>query len=321
VAALRNGTMGWTLAGFALEHGAKRRAPAEVPPAQRAEAARAARAVADRAGVRRARLDDLARWQRETDRTTYLFDVRTPEEFAAGHLPGFRSTPGGQLVQETDVSAPVRGARLALVDDDGVRANMTASWLAQMNWEVWVLDDVPASAFTERGTAPLPLPAPSRPVTWIAPRTLAEQLSTEPEGATAIINLTSSANHLRRHIAGAWFALRSDIERALAQIPRARRYVLTCGTSLLAQYAVDEVARATGGAQVLVLDGGNQAWFDAGLPTDCGDKRLASPRIDRYRRPYEGTDNPREAMQAYLDWELGLLAQLARDGTHGFRVV
>jgi hypothetical protein len=30
---------------------------------------------------------------------------------------------------------------------------MTASWLAQMGWEVHVLDGVPASAFSERGNA------------------------------------------------------------------------------------------------------------------------------------------------------------------------
>ncbi|MFZ2393869.1 MAG: rhodanese-related sulfurtransferase, partial [Rhodoferax sp.] len=62
-------------------------------------------------------------------------------------------------------------------------------------------------------------------------------------------------------------------------------------------------------------------WIDAGLPLEHGEKRLASPRTDRYRRPYEGTDNPREAMQAYLDWEFGLVEQLGRDGTHGFRVI
>lgn len=321
VAALRNGTIGWTLAGLSLEHGADRRAPQDVPPEQRAEAARAARSVADRAGARRARLDDIAPWQGETGRTTYLFDVRTPEEYAAGHLPGFRSAPGGQLVQETDVSAPVRGARIVLADDDGVRANMTASWLAQMNWDVWVIDGISAEALTEKGPAPQSLPAPSQPVPWIGPRALADSLATEPAGTTAIINLTTSANHVKRHIAGAWFALRSDIGRALAQVPRARRYVLTCGSSLLAKYAVQEVAQATGGAQVQVLEGGNQAWFDAGLPTDTGEQRLASPRTDRYRRPYEGTDNPREAMQAYLDWEFGLVEQLGRDGTHGFRVV
>jgi len=26
-------------------------------------------------------------------------------------------------------------------------------------------------------------------------------------------------------------------------------------------------------------------------------------------------------MQAYLDWEFGLVAQLGRDGTHGFKVI
>jgi hypothetical protein len=71
--------------------------------------------------------------------------VRTPEEYAAGHLPGFGSAPGGQLVQETDVCAAVRGARMVLADggprNDGVRAPMTAHWLAQMGWQVAWLDD------------------------------------------------------------------------------------------------------------------------------------------------------------------------------------
>ena len=30
------------------------------------------------------------------------------------------------------------------------------------------------------------------------------------------------------------------------------------------------------------------------------------------------TDNRAEAMQAYLDWEFGLVGQLERDGTHHF---
>jgi hypothetical protein len=54
---------------------------------------------------------------------------------------------------------------------------------------------------------------------------------------------------------------------------------------------------------------------------EAGEQRLASPRTDRYRRPYEGTDNAQAAMQAYLDWEFGLVAQLKRDGTHHFAPV
>lgn len=321
VAALRNGTIGWTLAGLTLENGASRRAPAGVPAEQHTQARQAARAVADRAGVQRAGLADLVAWQHESGRTTYRFDVRTPEEYAAGHLPGFRCAPGGQLVQETDVSAPVRGARLVLVDDDGVRADMTASWLAQMGWDVWVLDGAAPGDFTETGAAPLALPVPTKPVVRIAPQALADALAHEPAGSVAVIDLAPSAQHVRRHIPGAWFALRSQLAQAVARIPRARRYVLTCDSGLLSPFAVAELAQATEGATVQVLDGGNGAWFAAGLPAEAGEQRLASPRIDRYRRPYEGTDNPREAMQGYLDWEFGLVEQLGRDGTHGFRVI
>jgi rhodanese-related sulfurtransferase len=33
-----------------------------------------------------------------------------------------------------------RGARVVLADDTGVRADATAHWLAQMGWDVYVLE-------------------------------------------------------------------------------------------------------------------------------------------------------------------------------------
>ncbi len=85
-------------------------------------------------------------------------------------------------------------------------------------------------------------------------------------------------------------------------------------------FAGPEVAALTS-KPVLLLEGGTAAWIAAGLPLAKGETHLASPRIDRYRRPYEGTDAPHEAMNAYLEWEYGLVAQLERDGTHGFFVI
>ncbi|QDF97039.1 sulfurtransferase [Azoarcus sp. DD4] len=316
VAALRNGTIGWTLAGQKLEHGADRRF-GEVSEATRARAGESARAVADRAGVRRTTLAGIDGWGRQEGRTSYFFDVRTPEEYEAGHLPGFRSVPGGQLVQETEMVAPVRGARIVLADSDGVRANMSASWLAQMGWEVYVVDGADAAEFRERGgwRAPLP-PAPA--ARRILPETLSRSLAAGED--VVILDFTTHANYRKRHIPGAWWALRSQLAEAIKQVPKASRYVLTCGTSLLAQYVVAE-AQALVDGEVWLLDGGNAAWFAAGLAEEQGETRLASPAIDRYRRPYEGTDNPREAMQGYLDWEFGLVAQLGRDGTHHFKVI
>jgi len=318
VTALRNGTIGWLLAGQELDHGADRRAP-EVDEAVRTQAAERARAVADRAGVRRATRAQLDAFAGESTRTTYRFDVRSAEEYAAGHLAGFRHYPGGQLVQETDHAAPVRGARIVLADDDGVRANMSASWLAQMGWEVWVLDGIGTDDFSEIGQPASVYPEPAGAVQDITVQTLAQWLEAA-EPSTAVLDFTSSANYVQRHIPGAWFALRSQLAQAVQAIPKAERYVVTCGSSLLARYAAQALAEATG-APVYALAGGTQAWIAEGLPLEKGETHLASPRIDRYRRPYEGTQAPRSAMQAYLDWEFGLVEQLKRDGTHGFKTI
>lgn len=321
VAALRNGTIGWKLAGQVLEHGAARRAPV-ASEANRAAAEAGARAVALRAGVRWVGLGALASLE-APGRTLYRFDVRTPEEYEAGHLPGFANAPGGQLVQETDHHAPVRGARIVLADDDGVRAPMTASWLAQMGWDVHVLDAHPASARHARGAAPAGQPA-APPVAELAPAALLALLGEAPT-EVAVIDVTASARHAKGHVPGAWFAVRAQLARALDVIPAARRYVLTCGSDTLARFAASDLralldARGSD-ARVAVLKGGNEAWFAAGLPAEAGLPRAATPPTDRYRRPYEGTDATPQAMQAYLDWEFGLVAQLAADGTHGFRVV
>src|SRR5437763_1093748 len=101
VVALKDGTMGWHLAGLALEKGQTKHAP-DPSPAGRARAQQAAARVARRFGVQRIDRATLARFAAESDRRSlYLLDVRTPEEYAAGHLPGARSAPGGQLVQAT----------------------------------------------------------------------------------------------------------------------------------------------------------------------------------------------------------------------------
>ena len=154
VRALRNGTMGWTLAKHDLEHRATRRGGTGLFEGAKDNA----RDVAYRAGVRHIGPREIAALEAETHRTLYRFDVRDESEYTAGHLPGFRHYPGGQLVQEIDMAAPVRGARILLTDDEGVRADMTASWLAQMAWEVYVLEggyDGPLEA-----GPPLALPRP-----------------------------------------------------------------------------------------------------------------------------------------------------------------
>lgn len=312
--ALRNGTIGWTLAGFELERGQQRRYNADFrAPGERVTAVRQ---LAERAGVAFIDTPTLQRWLRQPARTTYLFDVRSPEEYAAGHLPLSVSAPGGQLVQETDHFASVRGARIVLIADDAIRAPITGSWLAQMGWEVAVLNDARPEDFSERGTPAAKVP-PAPQAEEISPQQLAEQLRVP---GTVVLDFTTSANYVARHIPGAYWLVRSQLSQALEVIPQGERYVVTCGSSLLARYAVPEVAALTG-KPVQLLSGGTLAWINAGLALEHGETHLATPRSDRYQRPYEGTDSSPAAMQAYLDWEFGLVEQLKRDGTHGFKVL
>ncbi len=315
VAALRNGTIGWTLAGQMLDKGETRKFK-EVSEQTMQTAGVRARSVAERAGVKHTTWVDAQTWQTQAERTTYFFDARTPEEYAAGHIAGFRSTPGGQLVQETEMVAPVRGARIVLVDSDGVRANMTASWLAQMAWDVHVLTDVPATAFAEKGQW-VALVAKQPVVPTISVAELVAGLAAQK---LVVLDLSKHAQYVQGHIPDAQYVLRSQFKQALSVLPQASAYVLVCPDGLLSGYAHAEIA-ALLNAPVSVLAGGTQAWKVAGQPLEKGATPLRSEPIDRYKRPYEGTDAPREAMQAYLDWEFGLVAQLGVDGTHHFNVV
>ena len=155
IMSLKDGTMAWHLAGFEVVHGATRRPP-DVSDAGRKAAAEAAARVAERCGIRRIDQAALAAWRAESDRRTlYVLDVRTPEEYEAGHLDGARSAPGGQLVQETDAHIATWNARVVLVDDNGIRATMTASWLKQMGWnDVAVLVAGPDRRRPGNGAAP-----------------------------------------------------------------------------------------------------------------------------------------------------------------------
>ncbi len=226
-------------------------------------------------------------------------------EATGGHPAGFRNYPGGQLVQETDMAAPVRGARIVLHDDLGVRADMTAAWLAQMGWDVLVVEGL-AGLRTGAEPATLP-PLPAIDLAGFAD--LAD---------ASIIDLAPSPIYAQGHIPGALFAIRSRLDMDLVASV-GQDIVLTSPGGALASFAAAELAHP--GYRIRALEGGTNGYVAAGGMLESGDGARLTPPGDVYRRPYEGTDNPRAAMQAYLDWEYGLVAQLERDGTHGFTVI
>jgi rhodanese-related sulfurtransferase len=315
IVALRNGTIGWTLAGLELDRGQTRRAP-EVARETARQAEAAARALADRAGVRRIAADETPQ-PADGERTLYRFDVRAREEYDGGHRPGFQSAPGGQLVQETDWYAPVRGALIILDDDGAGRAAMTASWLAQMGWDVAIAAAGPAGP-TGDAAGPTRCPAPNAPLA--SPAAAADWVRT---GQAAVVDVDTSRRFLAGHIPGAAWALRADLPRPglLDRLGRPDRLIVTSSDGYLAAWAAADLTALAAPTRVLALAGGTDGWARSGRPLESGQGEMLSPALDLYRRPYEGTGIDPAVMQAYLDWEYGLVGQLERDGTHGFRVL
>jgi rhodanese-related sulfurtransferase len=312
VVALRNGTMGWNLAGFTCDSGQARLAP-EVSDQGLAWAKSAAAQVARRFGIEHVDAATLARWRAESDRRTlYLLDVRDPTEYEAGHVAGALSAPGGQLVQATDLYVGTLGARIMLVDDREVRAVMTASWLRQMGWkDVYVL--VAAGQETGQPKTEI-LGAPQPAALRITP---AELAALAARNEATVVDLSSSRDYLKAHIPNASFAIRSRLAAALAKIKPRGTLVLTSEDGVLAGLAAAE-SLALADLPVRSLTGGNAAWQAAGHPLTADDPRMADEAIDTWLKPYERARDIPAAMREYLAWEVDLLARIARDGTTDF---
>jgi rhodanese-related sulfurtransferase len=310
VVALRNGTMGWSLAGFRPDSGKNVRAP-QVSHGGLAWAKAAAEQVARKLGIRSIDETALAELRADTTRTTYLFDVRDPAEYAAGHVAGAVSAPGGQLVQATDQYAGVLGARIVLVDDKAARAVMTASWLCQMGWrDVFVL----VASGSETAAPHNRLLGEPAHDAGIEAEALAGLLAS---GTATVIDLSLSRDYLAGHIPGAWFAIRARLDRALPKILPRGEIVLTSEDGVLAALAVAD-ARALTSLPVRCLAGGNAAWRAAGLALVQDNPRMADDPVDAWLKPYERPDGAKQAMADYLAWETDLLPRIARDGCARF---
>jgi rhodanese-related sulfurtransferase len=323
VVALKDGTMGWELAGYACERGATREAP--MPSAAGVVRAREAAArVAHRFDVPFATRVQVQAWQRDTGRTLCLLDVRTRQEFDARRIAGSRHAPGGQLVQATDEYVGVRGSRIVCVDPARVRSVMTASWLVQMGWrDVFVLepegDDGFAGWPTETGPHQRVVPGLGA---W--PMVTADALAASPGSGAAqaspvVIDLSTSLRFRDRHIAGAWWAVRSRLAQARERIGPARQVVLTSEDGTLAQLAAPEAAMHWPEAQVRVLQGGNAAWLSAGLLVESGIERATTTLDDVWYKPYDHASDYEKHARAYLEWEVALVEQIGRDPTIRFR--
>jgi rhodanese-related sulfurtransferase len=314
VMSLQGGTQGWRLAGLELERGAT----TSLRPLSRPTAATArerAEAVARRYGIRTIDHPRLAAWQAEAaERTTYLLDVRNPDEFAAGHLPGSVAAPGGQLVQAIDRWVGIRGARLVLVDDRRIRAVITAYWLTQMGWDVAVLD----APFDRQALQTGP-EARQPALPDVLEITVPEAAHWLDSGAASIV-VGPSAEYRKAHPEGAVWAIRPRLNRLPESVLQPTRIVVFADDPAVGALAAAELAEIAKRPVALVRDG-VAGWRAAGRPFEASpDQPPDAERIDYVFWNHDRHDGNQEAMRAYLRWETELPGEIARDGLAGFRL-
>jgi rhodanese-related sulfurtransferase len=305
---LKNGTAGWLLAGEPLESGADRvDLPEPSPEAVAAAEAYAARLAAED-GVRYLDVSGLAGMMARARReTVYFIDVRTREEYTAGHLSGFRWFPGGQAVQRSDDVAVVKHATFVFACDGKARATVIASWYRQMGFrEVYAVDGG-TRAWTAGGGS-LEKGAPDeRPVGYdaaVATTRLVAPAALNASPSPAIIFVDTSQDFARGHVPGARWVPRGWLEFWIHDIVPSKRTPLTvtCNDGLASALAAATLVEL-GYPDVSVLDGGMAAWQQAGLPVEKGLSGVMAPPTDVV---LAGPDRNFADMQNYLRWEEAL---------------
>lgn len=312
VYALENGTQGWYLSDYPLEYGSTRKYPEQIDEAALPSQQAAAQKLMAKFNIRSVTAVEVAAWLEDTRRTTYLCDVRTPEEFSAGSIPGAVHAPGGQLIQATDQWVGVRNARIVLIDGgEMVRAPVVASWLRQLGCDPYVLEGGVKSPL--RGTPAQPRVLPD--LVMIPPAELKKALDA---GNCTVFDLGHSLHYRKAHIPGSRWSIRSrlaaDARNAQGMI------VLLAEEAAVARLAAGELL-AVGMQDIRLLAGGLKAWSAAGHATEASpDTPPDAECIDYLFFVHDRHAGNREAMKQYLAWETGLMAQLDAQDKASFRI-
>ena len=305
---LKNGTSGWVLAGLQLETGADRlELPRSSPESLATAEAYTARLAAED-GVKYLGVKELQELMDKAHKeTVYLVDVRTVEEYAEGHIPGFHWVPGGQAVHRSDDVAAVGDGSIVFTCDGNVRATVTASWYRQMGFtHVYALDGGTTAWFAsghalEKGMpdqTPFGLAQAREKVRLLSPQEL--QAAQSP----TVIFVDTSREFANGHVPGSHWVPRGWLESQIEAVAPSKDVPIwvTCsdGTnSTLAGATLVEL----GYRNVLVLDGGMAAWRREGLSEERGLTGVMSPPTDMV---LSGPDRNYADMMNYLRWEEAL---------------
>jgi rhodanese-related sulfurtransferase len=312
VRALKNGTMGWVLAGLELENKPGRKTPS-APRVSQDRATELALRIAEEERIPWISPRELsALIGNAGSSVNYLIDVRSEKEYDSSHVAGSINVPGGQAVQRADDFVAVRNARIIFISNESARAVMAAYWYRQMGFpNVYVLQGglrrwaedgekfIPGSSRDE----PMGLESVRPTVRFID---LAELNRKIQESSVLVLDVGTSVEFEIAHVQGAKWISRGWLEiKFPEQFPdRYQPIIVTCADGRQSTLAA-RVLTDIGYADVSILEGGVRAGVAAGLPMEKGLDACLVPPNDVVLSPsIRGT---KEDMQQYLEWELKLV--------------
>ena len=309
VLALRNGTMGWLLAGFELEQRPNRQAP-DASSQGKSHAESLAAQIAQQEGIPLISARNLeALIQERAQRAFYLIDVRSLEEYTSGHIPNSQSVPGGQAIQRADDFVAVRTGAIVFTCDSGARSVMTAYWYRKMGFknacvlQGGTLSWLESGRRMEQGNPdepPVAIKQAQGGLRWISGQELAARASD-----AVILDVGKSADYDRGHIPGARWLSRGWLELKMPALfpDRGQLIVVSCPDgqqSTLAGKSLQELNYKN----IFVLKEGVDNWKRAGRPIETGLSGALMEPNDVVVPASQSGD--RDAMVRYLNWESDL---------------
>ncbi|MBV1761276.1 MAG: rhodanese [Hoeflea sp.] len=301
VAALENGTQGWALSGRDLERDNRPGPFPALDAAGLAASRKRAEALIERFSLQEANCVDVKRMMGELDRTTYVFDVRSPDEARGDPLAVANHAASGQLVQATDQWVSVRNSRLILCCDTGLRAALAAFWLGQLGYEVLVvrIDDA-LRDLPER-------PAVGSPAIPQTATVSAAELLAMPNAT--LLDMRPSPDFRASHVKGAIWTTRPGLPETLARSGGGPVVILADSGDRARIFARD--AAELGFANSFALSDGHAALVNAGAEVDVDSPHPEpSEAIDFPWFVHDRHDGNLDASRRYLAWETGLIDQL-----------
>ena len=214
--------------------------------------------------------EELDQWRLSfPERSFYLIDIRSREEYLDKHFPGSLHVPGGELAGMTIDHLATYNARIYLFDSPEFgRSEITANWMIQQGWnDIVIVTNWTISSSLVSG-----------PEKNYFPEIMALELNTInvdqlnlglQEGTFEVVDVSSSDQFENSHIPGSRWSSRSAIYESLEFLDPNKRVVLTSNCGESAKLVSKEIGSNTS-ETFIVLEGGNLLWKDRGYPIETG---------------------------------------------------